>query len=335
MSHETGVADVVDPLGGSYYIEALTADLVAKAGVLIGEAERDGGMTKSVAEGKPKMAIEQAAAARQTRVDMGEDVIVGVNRYKLEEEEAIVTREIDNEKVREEQVAQLVKIKHARDSGRVKDGLEALRNCARSKGENLLEVAVRAAKARATLGEISLAMEDVFGRHAATPKVISGIYNQAYAGDPEYEELQKRIGVYKKTHGRSPSIFIAKMGQDGHDRGAKIIATAFADMGFGVHFGALFETAQEVTAHVKEMGVDAGGGSSLAAGHKTLVPELIGLMAAQGQGEVPVVVGGVIPESDYQFLYDAGVAEIFGPGTNVLEAAFAVLNRIEGKATNQ
>ncbi len=340
MQHETGITDVVDPLGGSYYIEALTADLVAKAGEMISAVEDEGGMTKAVEAGTPKMAIEEAAAQRQARVDKGEDVIVGVNRFVLEDEEAITTREIDNNKVRDEQIAQLKKIKQTRDGVRVAQTLSALTECAKSETGNetgnLLEFAIEAAKARATLGEISSAMEEVFGRHAATPKVISGIYNQAYEGDSEYIELQNRIGAFRATHGgRSPSIFIAKMGQDGHDRGAKIIATAFADMGFGVHFGALFETAREVAAHVKQMGVDAVGVSSLAAGHKTLVPELIDLLADQGQVHVPVVVGGVIPETDYEFLLEAGVAEIFGPGTNVLEAAFSVLNRIEGKATNQ
>ena len=340
MQHETGITDVVDPLGGSYYIEALTADLVAKAGAMIGAVEEGGGMTRAVEAGTPKMAIEEAAADRQARVDKGEDVIVGVNRFVLEDEEVITTREIDNNKVREEQIAQLKRIKQSRDGTRVAQTLAALTKCARSEAGkeagNLLEFAIEAAKARATLGEISSAMEDVFGRHTATPKVISGVYDQAYAGDPQYMELQNRIKAFRAAHGdRAPSIFIAKMGQDGHDRGAKIIATAFADMGFGVHFGALFETAGEVATHVKQMGVDAVGVSSLAAGHKTLVPELIDLLADQGQGKVPVVVGGVIPETDYEFLLQAGVAEIFGPGTNVLEAAFCVLNRIEGKATNQ
>ncbi|MCF6301744.1 MAG: methylmalonyl-CoA mutase family protein, partial [Devosiaceae bacterium] len=335
MQHETGVSDVVDPLGGSYYVEALTADLVAQAGALIAEAEAAGGMTRAVEMGTPKMAIEQAAAARQARVDRGQDVIVGVNRYALEEEEPIVTREIDNEKVRKEQVANLQKIKSQRDDARVKSALEALTKCAKSDQKNLLEVAIVAAKSRATLGEISSAMEEVFGRHDAIPQVISGVYNQAYAGDPEFEKMLSRIESFTKKHGHAPSIFIAKMGQDGHDRGAKIIATAFADMGFGVHFGALFETAGEVAGHIKEMNVDAVGVSSLAAGHKTLVPELIKKISQNGQGDLPIIVGGVIPEADYDFLFKAGVAEIFGPGTNVLEAAFKVLNVIEGRETNR
>ncbi|VAW22378.1 Methylmalonyl-CoA mutase / B12 binding domain of Methylmalonyl-CoA mutase [hydrothermal vent metagenome] len=335
LQHETGITDVVDPLGGSYYIEALTADLVAKAGALIKEVEAAGGMTKSVADGTPKMRIEEAAAIRQTRIDRGEQVIVGVNRFRLNEEETLDTRQIDNDKVRKQQIAQLEEIKRTRDPERVRQALEAIGNGAKTSEANLLELAVVAARARATLGEISLAMEDIFGRYSATPKVISGVYNKAYHDDPEYQTLVERIKKFQADHGHKPTIFIAKMGQDGHDRGAKIIATAFADMGFGVHFGALFETAAEVAAHVTEMGVDMVGISSLAAGHKTLVPELVSLLRAQNMGDVPIIVGGVIPPEDYDFLYQAGVAEIFGPGTNVLEAAFVALNRIEGRMGNK
>ncbi len=335
LAHETGVADVVDPLGGSYYIEALTAELVAGAGALIGKIEEGGGMTKAVAAGLPKMAIEEAAALRQARVDRGEEVIVGVNRFRLDEEASLDTRQIDNDKVREEQVARLAEIKHTRSEARVSEALSGLKQYAAMNEGNLLEAAIVAAKARATLGEISSALEEIFGRHSATPKIISGVYDKAYEGDPEYSELQSRIKKFTSAHDRPPAIFIAKMGQDGHDRGAKIIATAFADMGFLVHFGALFETAEEVANHVHEMGVDAVGISSLAAGHKVLVPELIVQMKRLGLDDVPVVVGGVIPEGDYQFLFDAGVAEIFGPGTNVLQAAFSVLNRIEGRLSNK
>jgi len=335
LQHETGVSDVVDPLGGSYYIEALTADLVAKAGALIGEVEAAGGMTRSVARGTPKMRIEEAAAIRQTRIDRGEDVIVGVNRFRLNEQEKLATRQIDNDKVRQEQIAQLLAIKRTRDQKRVDEALAGLRNCAKTQKGNLLELAVIAARERATLGEISLAMEDVFGRYSARQRVISGVYNKAYHNDPEYLTLVERIKKFQASQGRKPAIFIAKMGQDGHDRGAKIIATAFADMGFGVHFGSLFATAEEVAAHVAEIDVDMVGISSLAAGHKTLVPELISLLRAQDMGDVPVIVGGVIPPQDYDFLYEAGVAEIFGPGTNVLEAAFAALNRIEGRLGNK
>jgi len=288
-----------------------------------------------VATGDPKMQIEAAAAKRQTRIDRGEEVVVGVNRFVLEQEEHLDTRQIDNEKVRKEQIASLKKIRKMRDQAAVEKTLEAITECAKSRQGNLLQLAIVAAKQRASLGEISFAMEKVFGRYQEQTKIISGIYKQAYEGDAQYENLLARIKGFEQKHQRRPSIFIAKMGQDGHDRGAKIIATAFGDMGFVVNFGALFETAEEVASHIKKMQVDAVGISSLAAGHKLLVPELMGLMKKHGQEQIPVVVGGVIPEEDYQFLFDAGVAEIFGPGSNVLEAAFLVLNRIEGRDTNQ
>jgi methylmalonyl-CoA mutase len=335
LQHETRVTDVVDPLGGSYYIEALTGELVARAGAMIAEVETEGGMTKSVQEGTPKLKIETAAALRQARVDRGEDVIVGVNRFRLEEEDALETREVDNKKVRDEQIAQLKKIRSTRNQPRVDEALAGLAECAAKNEGNLLAAAVVAARARATLGEISSAMETVYGRYNATTRVISGVYSAQYADDPEYQALTRRIGEFDSAHGRKPSIFIAKMGQDGHDRGAKVIATAFADMGFEVHIGALFETPEEVAAHAEELKVDAVGVSSLAAGHKTLVPELVAALHARGLDDVAVIAGGVIPETDYQFLRDAGVAEIFGPGTNVLEAAFSVLNRVEGRLSNQ
>ncbi len=335
MQHETGVADVVDPLAGSYYIEALTEQLIAKAGEIIEQVEQQGGMTMAVSEGSPKRNIEEAAALRQTRIDKGEDVIIGVNRFRLEEEEELTTRKIDNEKVRKSQIAKLKKIKKSRDQEEVDEALSALKECAAMNEGNLLEAAILAAKARATLGEISTAMEDVFSRYSAKPEVISGVYDEQYKEDAQYVALENRIKDFEKDKGRKPSIFIAKMGQDGHDRGAKIIATAFADMGFIVHFGALFETAKEVANHVKNMEVDAVGVSSLTAGHNILVPELIDIMKQQGLDNIPVILGGVIPVDDYQFLFDAGVAEIFGPGTNVLEAAFAVLNRIEKRLVNR
>jgi len=335
MQHETAIIDVVDPLAGSYYMENLTAQMVSKAGAMIEKIEGQGGMTKAVATGDPKMQIEAAAAKRQTRIDRGEEVVVGVNRFVLEQEEHLDTRQIDNEKVRKEQIASLKKIRKMRDQAAVEKTLEAITECAKSRQGNLLQLAIVAAKQRASLGEISFAMEKVFGRYQEQTKIISGIYKQAYEGDAQYENLLARIKGFEQKHQRRPSIFIAKMGQDGHDRGAKIIATAFGDMGFVVNFGALFETAEEVASHIKKMQVDAVGISSLAAGHKLLVPELMGLMKKHGQEQIPVVVGGVIPEEDYQFLFDAGVAEIFGPGSNVLEAAFLVLNRIEGRDTNQ
>jgi methylmalonyl-CoA mutase len=335
LQHESRITDVVDPLGGSYYVEALTAELVEGARALIEEAEAKGGMTAFVETGGPKMAIEKAAALRQARVDRGEDVIVGVNRYRLDVEDEIEVREIDNAKVRAEQVAQLQRIRETRDEDKCQSMLAALREFAAKDEGNLLEAAIEAARARATLGEISQAMEDVFGRHRAVTRVISGVYAGGYGDDPQLKSVTDRIESFKASKGRPPSIFIAKMGQDGHDRGAKIIASAFTDLGFTVHMGDLFETAPEVAAHADEFKVDAVGVSSLAAGHKTLVPELIAALQARELGDVTVVVGGVIPEPDYDFLYEAGVAAIFGPGTNVLDAAFAVLNEIEGRLSNR
>jgi methylmalonyl-CoA mutase len=334
LQHESRVTDVVDPLGGSYYIEALTADLVSRATALMDDVEAQGGMTRAVQAGGPKLEIEKAAALRQARVDRGEDVIVGVNRYRLDNETPIPFRDIDNAKVRGEQVARLGELKRHRDGAAVAEALSALRDAARS-GGNLLAASIAAARARATLGEISAALEDVFGRHHAITRVISGVYADSYKGDPQYAQMQSRIASFGARHRRAPAIFIAKMGQDGHDRGAKVIASAFADLGFDVHMGDLFETAAEVAAHVAELKVDAVGVSSLAAGHKTLVPELIAELHAKNLGEVTVIVGGVIPPEDYPFLRDAGVAEIFGPGTNVLEAAFSVLNQIEGRLSNR
>ncbi|WP_395814823.1 methylmalonyl-CoA mutase, partial [Devosia sp.] len=335
LQHESRVTDVVDPLGGSYYIESLTADLVAKASELIAEVEAMGGMTRAVQQGLPKLEIEKAAALRQARVDRGEDVIVGVNRYRLDNEQPVEVREIDNAKVRVEQVARLADVRRTRNEEPCQSMLAALREYAAKDEGNLLAAAIEAARARATLGEISQALEDVYGRHHAVTRVISGVYAEGYAGDPQFAALTERIKTFEKAEKRPPSIFIAKIGQDGHDRGAKIIASAFADLGFAVHMGDLFETAAEVAAHVAELKVDAVGVSSLAAGHKTLVPELIAELKGRGLGEVTVIVGGVIPEQDYAFLRAAGVAEIFGPGTNVLEAAFSVLGQIEGRLSNR
>jgi methylmalonyl-CoA mutase len=334
LQHESRVTDVVDPLGGSYYIEALTAELVARAGALIAEVEKAGGMTKAVQSGEPKLEIEKAAALRQARVDRGEDVIVGVNRYRVDDEQPIEARVIDNAKVREEQVARLEKVRRERDDGHCRAALLDLAKAAHGNG-NLLAASIEAARARATLGEISTALEAVFDRYHATHRVISGVYAESYAGDAQYAAMRERLSAFVERQSRPPSIFIAKMGQDGHDRGAKVIATAFADLGFEVRVGDLFETAPEVADHVAELKVDAVGVSSLAAGHNTLVPELIGELQHRGLGDVTVIVGGVIPEQDYAFLRDAGVAEIFGPGTNVLDAALSVLNQIEGRLTNR
>ncbi|MDF2799236.1 MAG: scpA, partial [Devosia sp.] len=335
LQHETRITDVVDPLGGSFYIEALTAELVAGAKALIGEVEAMDGMTAAVQSGGPKLAIETAAAQRQARIDRGEDVIVGVNRFRLDAEEPLATRQIDNAKVRDEQVATLEQVRRTRDEALCQSMLAALREMAAMDEGNLLEAAIAAARARATLGEISAALEDVFGRHSATNRVISGIYAASYEGDPEYSTVAERVAAFKASRGRAPSLLVAKMGQDGHDRGAKIIASAFADLGFAVHLGQLFQTAQEVADDAARLDVDAVGVSSLAAGHLTLVPELIAALRERGLGDTTVIVGGVIPEGDYAFLLDAGVAAIFGPGTNVLSAAFALLDQIEGRLSNR
>ena len=334
LQHESRVTDVVDPLGGSYYVEALTAELVQSAEALMAAVEAQGGMIEAVQSGGPKAEIERAAAARQARIDRGEEVIVGVNRYRLENEAPIPFREVDNARVRDEQLARLAEVRRTRDPARVTEALDGLRSFARYDG-NLLAASIYAARARCTLGEISAALEDVFSRHRAVTRIVSGVYAQSYEGDPQYAQMQSRLAAFRAANGRAPALYIAKMGQDGHDRGAKVIATAFADLGFSVHMGDLFETAPEAAAQVETLVVDAVGVSSLAAGHKTLVPELIAELRARELGDVTVIVGGVIPPEDYEFLRAAGVAEIFGPGTNVLEAAFSVLNQIEGRLGNR
>ena len=330
LQHESGITDVVDPLGGSYYIEALTKDLADKAWELINEVEELGGMTKAVEAGLPKMRIEEAAARRQARIDKGEDVIVGVNKYRLEEEEDLKTREIDNTAVRESQIESLNLIKRTRNAQNCIEALNNLEKSAMSGIGNLLSLAIEAARHRATLGEISDTMEKVFTRHSATTRVISGIYENAYAGDPEYNNLQKRINEMKKR----PHVFVAKVGQDGHDRGAKVIATAFSDLGFIVDLSEMFETPKEIADKAIRFNVDVIGISSLAAGHKTLIPEIIGHLKDQGRLDIIVIAGGVIPEKDYEFLRKAGVAEVFGPGTNVIDAANSVLNQIKGLRRN-
>ncbi|MEM0976357.1 MAG: methylmalonyl-CoA mutase [Pseudomonadota bacterium] len=330
LQHETGVTDVVDPLGGSYYVEALTDELEAKAWELINEVEAMGGMTKAVQAGLPKMRIEEAAARRQARVDRGEDVIVGVNKYRLDDEPPVDILEIDNEKVRKAQVARIERLKKSRNPSSFKQAIADLERVAESGDGNLLEAAVEAARARATLGEISDAMERAFSRHSATTRVISGVYASEYEADPEFLNLQSRIQEMPKL----PHVLIAKVGQDGHDRGAKVIATAFADMGFKVDLSEMFETPEEIAEKAISLNVDMVGISSLAAGHKTLIPEIIDLLHARGADHIIVVAGGVIPEQDYQDLYDAGVAEIFGPGSNVIEAANAVVSQIQGQRRN-
>ena len=335
LEHETGVSKVVDPLGGSYYVEALTKDLADKAWELIQEVEALGGMTKAVEDGLPKLRIEEAAARKQARIDQGEEVIVGVNRFRPADPDKVDILSIDITKVRASQIAKLTKVRETRNRKAAESALQNLENVASSGTGNLLEAAIEAARARATLGEISDAMERAFNRHKAVTRVISGVYGDAYKGDTEYEAIQARIAEVAKTMGRKPHILVAKMGQDGHDRGAKVIATAFADMGFTVDLSDMFETPEEVAEKAKAMGVDVVGVSSLAAGHLTLVPELIDRLKAIGAGDIKVVCGGVIPEQDYADLRAAGVAEIFGPGSNVLEAANAVLAQVEGLRRNR
>jgi methylmalonyl-CoA mutase len=324
LQHETGVTKVVDPLGGSYYVEALTHALATHAEALIDEVEQMGGMTKAVAAGLPKLRIEEAAARRQARVDRGEDVIVGVNKFKLKDEPQVEVREIDNAAVRDAQIARLKRVRASRDEAKCNAALTALTDGAKGNG-NLLALAVDAARARATVGEISDAMEAVFGRHQATIRSISGVYSAAYDGDQDFAKIQADIGAFTKDMGRRPRMLVAKMGQDGHDRGAKVIATAFADLGFDVDVGPLFQTPAEVAKDAIEADVHVVGVSSQAAGHKTLVPELIRELRAGGAGDILVVVGGVIPVGDYAFLEAAGASAIFGPGTNIPDAARKIM----------
>jgi len=324
LAEESGITRVVDPLGGSYYIEALTSELVDGAWKLIEDADAAGGMTAYVATGKPKAQIEQAAAARQARIDRGEDVIVGVNKYRLAEEEHLDTLEVDNHAVRDAQIARLQKMRATRDEAACRAALSALTEGAKS-GGNLLELAVEAARHRASLGEISDAMEAVFGRYGTQPKPVTGVYGGAYASDSRYAQVIEGVEAVTRRLGRKPRLLVAKMGQDGHDRGANVIASAFTDMGFEVTSGPLFQTPEEACALALENDVDAVGASSLAAGHKTLIPELIGHLKAAGRPDIKVVAGGVIPPQDYDFLKKAGVQGIYGPGSNVVECAADML----------
>jgi methylmalonyl-CoA mutase len=324
LAEESGIARVVDPLGGSYYVEALTSQLVDEAWALIEEVDTIGGMTKAVATGMPKQRIEEAAAARQARVDKGEDVIVGVNKYKLATEEHLDTLSIDNHAVRDGQIARLKKMRDARDEVKCRAALSALTEGAKA-GGNLLELAVEAARHRASLGEISDAMELAFGRYGTQPVPVTGIYGKAYADDSRYAQVIESVAAVARRMGRQPRLLVAKMGQDGHDRGANVIASAFTDMGFDVTSGPLFQTPEEACKLALEQDVDAIGASSLAAGHKTLIPELIGLLKAAGRADIKVVAGGVIPPQDYDYLREAGVQGIYGPGSNVVECAADML----------
>ena len=327
LQEETGVTNVVDPLAGSYYVEKLTADLADEAWKLISEVDAMGGMTKAVASGMPKLRIEETAATRQANIDRATQVIVGVNKYRLEEEDEIDILSIDNNVVRQAQVTRLASMRHHRDQGACAAALVELEKCARE-GGNLLRAAVEAARARASVGEISTAMENVFGRHRAEVKTLAGVYGAAYEGDEGFAMIQKSVEAFAEEEGRRPRMLVVKMGQDGHDRGAKVIATAFADIGFDVDVGPLFQTPEEAAQDAVDNDVHVIGISSQAAGHKTLAPKLIEALKAKNAGDILVICGGVIPQQDYAFLKDAGVKAIFGPGTNIPDAAQDILTLI-------
>ena len=327
LQEETGVTNVVDPLAGSYYVEKLTADLADAAWKIIQEVEDMGGMTKAVASGMPKLRIEESAAKRQAMIDRRQEVIVGVNKYRLDKEDPIDILDIDNDKVRIGQVAGLKKLRAERDQAICDAALVELERRARE-GGNVLDAAVDAARARATVGEISTAMENVFGRHRAEVKTLAGVYGAAYEGDEGFAAIQKDVEDFAETEGRRPRMLVVKMGQDGHDRGAKVIATAFADIGFDVDVGPLFQTPEEAAQDAVDNDVHVIGISSQAAGHKTLAPKLIAALNAADAGDILVICGGVIPQQDYDFLMNAGVKAIFGPGTNIPEAARDILKLI-------
>ena len=325
LAEETGIPHVIDPLAGSYFVENLTHSLAESAWELISEVEALGGMTKAVESGMPKLRIEEAATHRQARVDRGDDVIVGVNKYRLDDEPEVEVREIDNRAVRQAQIERLNKLKADRDADAVAAALNALTDGARGTG-NLLALAIDATRAGATIGEISDAMEIVFDRHSATVRSVSGVYGSHYDQDADYQALRDAAAAFETEHGRRPRMLVVKLGQDGHDRGAKVIATGFADLGFDIDVGPLFQTPQEAARDAVENDVHVIGVSSQAAGHKTLIPELIQALADEGANDIAVVCGGVIPAQDYDELYNAGVAAVFGPGTRITDAAQTVLS---------
>lgn len=328
LQNETGITDVVDPWGGSYYVEYLTDQLVERAWTLIEEVEKIGGMAKANEAGLPKLRIEEAAAKKQARIDSGKDIIVGVNRYQIDEESDIELLEVDNDSVRKSQIDRINDVKSKRNSKEVEKSLERIAECAKLGEGNLLELAVDAARKRATLGEISLAMEKAYGRHQAQTKSITGVYGAEVKNQDSFKKAIQLSDQFEEMEGRRPRIMVAKMGQDGHDRGAKVIATGFADLGFDVDIGPLFQTPEEVAMQAIENDVHLVGASSLAAGHKTLVPQLIDELKKLGRPDIMVVAGGVIPPKDYQFLYDKGVAAVFGPGTVLSEAAIEILEKL-------
>ncbi len=327
LQEETGITNVVDPLAGSYYVESLTAELAEKAWALIEEVEEMGGMTKAVASGMPKLRIEESAAKRQAMVDRGDEVVVGVNKYRKEREDAIDILDVDNMAVRDAQIARLERIRAERDSDACQAALDELTRRT-TEGSNLLEAAVEAARQRASVGEISMAMEKEFGRHRAEVKTLAGVYGAAYEGDEGFAKIQASVEKFAEDEGRRPRMLVVKMGQDGHDRGAKVIATAFADIGFDVDVGPLFQTPDEAAQDAIDNDVHVIGISSQAAGHKTLAPQLINALRNNDAGDILVICGGVIPQQDYEFLKNAGVKAIFGPGTNIPEAAQDILRLI-------
>jgi methylmalonyl-CoA mutase len=328
LQEETKITKTVDPWAGSYYVESLTNDIVEKTWKLIEEVEELGGMTKAIEAGIPKLRIEEAAARKQARIDSGQDIIVGVNKYRLEKEDPLDILDVDNQLVRKQQIEHLEEIKRTRDSEKVNQSLEKLILCAQTGQGNLLEIAVEAARYRATLGEISNALETVFGRFKAQIKSFSGVYSAAIKNDENFERAKQLADVFAKQEGRRPRIMIAKMGQDGHDRGAKVVATGYADVGFDVDIGPLFQTPSEAAKQAVENDVHILGVSSLAAGHKTLVPQVIEELKKHGREDIMVIVGGVIPSQDYQFLFDAGASAVFGPGTKISEAAIKILEAL-------
>ena len=325
LQEETKITRTVDPWAGSYYVEKLTHDIAHKAWALIEEVEELGGMTKAIEQGIPKMRIEEAAARKQARIDSGQDIIVGVNKYRLEKEDPLQILDVDNQKVRKEQIERLNRIKSERKEVLVKQSLEKLTRCADGGEGNLLALAVEAARERATLGEISAALEKVYGRYKAEIKSFSGVYSKEIKKDPSFEKARKMADKFAELEGRRPRIMIAKMGQDGHDRGAKVVATGYADVGFDVDIGPLFQTPAEAAKQAMENDVHILGVSSLAAGHKTLVPQVIEELKKYGREDIMVIVGGVIPHQDYQFLFDAGAVAVYGPGTRISDAAIEIL----------
>jgi len=325
IQEETKITKTVDPWAGSYYVESLTDKIAKRAWTLIQEVEELGGMTKAIEAGIPKLRIEEAAARKQARIDSGQDIIVGVNKYRLEKEDPLHILEVDNQTVRKQQIERLNQIKTSRDNLKVKECLDKITETAKTGNGNLLELAVQAAKHRATLGEISDAMESVFGRYKAQIRSFSGVYSKEIKNDESFEKAKRLADEFAQKDGRRPRIMIAKMGQDGHDRGAKVVATGYADVGFDVDIGPLFQTPEEAAKQAVENDVHILGVSSLAAGHKTLVPQVIQELEKHGRQDIMVIVGGVIPVQDYQFLFDAGAVAVFGPGTKIADAAITVL----------